>query len=87
MDFETSGDLIHCGSWSHDGSLLACEKKGRGVDVYLPFRNCEKQEAIHQEQSQLCGRFVYAQEQKLGGSDVMKQEQFGSLDHDRSFFH
>ena len=46
LDFETSGDLVSCGSWNHDGSLLACGKKGRGVDVYSPFRSCERQAAI-----------------------------------------
>ena len=79
MDFETSGDLIHCGSWSHDGSLLACEKKGR--DVYSPFKKLREASGdCYQKQSRR--RFVHTKEQKLGGSDVMKQEQFDFPDHD-----
>ena len=46
LDFEASGDLVYCGSWSHDGSLLACGKKGRGVLLFSPFKSCERQAEV-----------------------------------------
>ena len=46
LEFETSDDLVSCGSWNCDGTLLACGKKGKGVQIYAPFRNYEKVTAV-----------------------------------------
>ena len=42
LEFKTSDDLVHNGSWNCDGTLLGCGKVGRGVEIYKPFKTDKK---------------------------------------------
>ena len=42
LEFNTSDDLVHSGSWNCDGTLLGCGKVGRGVEIYKPFKTDKK---------------------------------------------